>query len=94
MFMRAKSVRARWMRARRKSGWTAVPLWSGRLQRVALYTVNFARKFMSSKMRPLAVMRYSFSFFTYSSFFVFLADFLACPCLFSSFVASDTNDVD
>ena len=26
-------------------------------------------------------------------FFVF-ADFLACPCLFSSFVASDTNDVD
>ena len=25
--------------------------------------------------------------------FVF-TDFLACPCLFSSFVASDTNDVD
>ena len=45
-------------------------------------------------MRPLVVMRYSFSFFTYSHFFVLFADFLAHPCLFSSFVASDTNNVD
>ena len=27
-------------------------------------------------------------------FFSLFADFLACPCLFSSFIASDTNDVD
>ena len=57
------------MRAKEKSRWTTVLLQSRRLQRVALYTVNFSRNFMLSSMRALAVMRYTFSFFTYSGLF-------------------------
>ena len=61
---------------------------------MALYALNCKRKSMSSSKRALTAMRYSFSFFTPSSLFFVFADFLARPCLFSSFVASDTNDVD
>ena len=59
-----------------------VPLWSRRLQRVALYALNCDQKCLSSSMKALATMRYSFSFFTSFGFFFVFADFL------------DTNDVD
>ena len=49
---------------------------------------------MSSSKKTLTAMRYSFLIFTPSGLFFVFADFLARPCLFSSFVASDTNDVD
>ena len=68
-FLRAKTAKVRWVRVREKSTWTTVPLQSGRLQRAAMYAVNFAQKFMSSSIKALAVLRYTFSFFTYSGLF-------------------------
>ena len=79
-------------RGRRR--WITVPLRSRRLQRVAHYALNCGQKCMSSSMTAPIAMRYSFSFFTSFGFFFMFANFLARPCLFSSFVASDTNDVD
>ena len=55
--------------AGRRSWWTMVPLWSARLQRVAVYALNCKRMSMSSSKRALAAIRYSFSIFTPSSLF-------------------------
>ena len=56
--------------------------------------MKWKQKSMSSRKRALTATRYSFPIFTSSASFLFFSDFLTRPCLFSSFVASDTNDVD
>ena len=79
-----------------ESGWARVPLRRKALKRVTLrlrclVAVVLGRKYKSSSMRTLVVkgtLAHSLLFF------VLFVDFSARPCLFSSFVACDTNDVD